>query len=441
MIALGYLAVVALLLANAFFVAAEFSIVTVDRTQLRRQVEQGSRRAKVAEAIIGRLSYSLSGAQIGITICSLALGILAEPVVAKSLESLVGGVVGDRRALGVAVALSLALTTIAQMVVGELVPKSVAVAKPLGISMATAPVFRVFSVLFKPVISFSNMVADALVGLFGVEPTDELSTVRSRRELRRLVETSEESGAITHSNAQLLDRTFRFGEKTAADALTPRVSVRSLALDATTGDLISLSQESGLSRFPVHGEGLDDILGVVHIKDVLGVPPAERDDYPIQGLLRPVLVVPETKELESLMVELQGADGQFALVVDEYGGTAGIITLEDLIEEIVGDIDDEHDYRPGVPTVRRWGGVHLVSGLLHPDEVSDACGFTVPDGDYETLGGFVLQQLDEIPSVGDRFEFDGWSVEVAKMEGRRVDSVKLTAPSPGTIAIESAGDE
>ncbi|HTO01917.1 MAG TPA: hemolysin family protein, partial [Microthrixaceae bacterium] len=224
-------------------------------------------------------------------------------------------------------------------------------------------------------------------------------------------------------------------EKTAADALTPRVSVRSLAIDSSVGDLIEVSKKSGLSRFPVCGEGLDDILGVVHIKDVLAVEPEKRQGYPIEKLIRPVLVVPETKELETLMVELQGADGQFALVVDEYGGTAGIITLEDLIEEIVGEIDDEHDDLPSVPTVRRWGGVHLMSGLLHPDEVADACDFEIPPGDYETLGGFVVQQLGEIPSSGSSFTSDGWLVEVAEMDGRRVATVKLTAPSPGTIAI------
>lgn len=441
MILLGYLAVVALLLANAFFVAAEFSIVTVDRNQLRRRVEAGSRRAKLAESIIQRLSYSLSGAQIGITICSLALGVLAEPVVARSLESLVGLVVGKAQALGVAVALALVLTTIAQMVIGELVPKSVAVARPLRTALTTAPMFRVFSVLFKPVISFSNMIADGLVGLFGVEPTEELPTVRSRRELRRLLETSEESGAITHSNAQLLDRTFRFGEKTAADALTPRVSVRSLAADAVVADLVALSKETGLSRYPVHGEDLDDILGVVHIKDVLGIAPGERQNHPIADLVRPVLVVPETKELENLIVDLQGAHGQFALVVDEYGGTAGIITLEDLIEEIVGDIDDEHDFRPSVPLARRWGGVHLLSGLLHLDEVADACELEIPKGDYETLGGFVVQQLGRIPTKGDSFEFEGWVVEVARMDGRRVDSVKLTAPSPGVLEATSVDSE
>lgn len=428
---LGFVAVIFLVLANALFVAAEFSLVAVDRTQVQARAAQGSRSARIAESILQRLSYNLSGAQLGITICSLGLGVLAEPVVAVALEPLVGTVVSDARALGVSVVLALLLTTIVQMVVGELIPKSIAVARPVPTVLALSVAFRGFNLVFGPVIAVSNSAAERLVRLLGVEPTDELSSVRSRQELRRLVRSSEESGTIRRADAELLDRTFRFGEKTAADALTPRVSVEALTIDSLVGDLIALSFRTGLSRFPVHSGDLDDILGVVHIKDVLGVAAEQRSTYPIASLLRPVLAVPESKDLESLMFELQGAAGQFAVVVDEYGGTAGIITLEDLVEEIVGDIDDEHDPRSGVPTVRRWAGAHLVSGMLHPDEVFEACGFRVPEGGYETLAGFVLDRLGHIPGVGDSLLHDGWAVEVNEMDGRRVATVKLVAPTPG----------
>ena len=428
---LGFVAVISLVMANALFVAAEFALVAVDRRQVQARAADGSRSARVADSILQRLSYNLSGAQLGITLCSLGLGVLAEPVVAVALEPLIGRAVSGSRALGISVVLALLLTTIVQMVVGELIPKSIAVARPVTTALALSVAFRGFNLVFGPVIAVSNAVAERLVRLLGVEPTDELSSVRSRQELRRLVRSSEESGTIRHADAELLDRTFRFGEKTAADALTPRVSVEALGIEALVRDLLDVSFRTGLSRFPVHTGDLDDIVGVVHIKDVLGVPADHRGAHPITELLRPVLAVPESKDLESLMFELQGAAGQFAVVVDEYGGTAGIITLEDLIEEIVGDIDDEHDPRSGVPTVRRWAGAHLVSGMLHPDEVSEACGFRVPEGGYETLAGFVLDRLGHIPAVGDRFTHDGWSVGVNEMDGRRVATVKLVAPTPG----------
>jgi len=434
MTVLGFVAVAALVMANAVFVAVEFALVAVDRQQVQALASQGSRSARIADSIMHRLSYNLSGAQLGITLCSLGLGVLAEPVVAVALEPLIGRAVSDARALTISVVLALLFTTIVQMVIGELVPKSIAVARPVRTVMALAAPFRVFNLVLGPVIAVSNAVAERLVRLLGVEPREELSSVRSRQELRRLVRSSEESGTIRREDAELLDRTFRFGEKTAADALTPRVSVEALPVDGLVGDLINASFRTGLSRFPVHTGDLDDIVGVVHIKDVLGVTADRRAEHPISELLRPVLAVPESKDLESLMFELQGAAGQFAVVVDEYGGTAGIITLEDLIEEIVGDIDDEHDPRSGVPTVRRWAGAHLISGMLHPDEVAEACGFTIPEGGYETIAGFVLDRLGHIPEVDEKFVHDGWSVEVSEMNGRRVATVKLVAPVPGAAS-------
>jgi CBS domain containing-hemolysin-like protein len=242
-------------------------------------------------------------------------------------------------------------------------------------------------------------------------------------------------------DADLLARTFRFGEKTAADALTPRVSVHALPLDALVSDLLELTANTGLSRFPVIEEDLDHVAGVVHIKDVLGVAVEERADFPVRRLLRSVLAIPESKNLESLIVELQGAAGQFALVVDEYGGTAGIITLEDVLEEIVGDIDDEHDPQRSTPSVRRWQGAHMLSGLLHPDEVASACQFEMPSGEFETLGGFVLAELGRIPQVGEQFFCKGWSIGVEEMEGRRVATVKLIAPVPDTLGGTSDGGD
>lgn len=433
MILLGGAAVLVLIALNAFFVAAEFAIVMVDRSRLRSAAEGGDRRARIVESLVERLSYSLSGVQLGITLCSLALGVLAEPVIARLVEPVIGGVFGERVASVIAVVFAISLAAVAQMVIGEIIPKSVAVAKPLETARSTARPFSVFMVVFRPFIAMSSALTTRIVHLFGIESTEVMGSARTRDDLRRMLHSSAESGSIDHEDAVLLARTFAFADKTAADALTPRVSIRALSRTGTVGDMIEASKESGFSRFPIIDGGIDEIVGVVHIKDVLSIPPSRRPDHPLDDLVRPVLAVPESKDLESLMDQLQGADGQFAVVLDEYGGTEGIITVEDLVEEIVGEISDEHDHVDAIPTVRRWGGAHLLSGLLHPDEVADACGLVIPDGDYETLGGFVMQQLGHVPDVGDDFEVDGWQIEVTRMDGHRVDTVKIVAPTPGTL--------
>lgn len=433
LILLGGAAVLALIALNAFFVAAEFAIVTVDRNRLRSAAVEGDRRAGIVESLVERLSYTLSGIQLGITLCSLALGVLAEPVIARFVEPLFGGLLGERTSTVIAVVFAIALATIAQMVLGEIIPKSVAVAKPLETARSTAPPFAVFMVVFRPFVAVSSAVTSWIVRLVGIEPTEVVGSARTRDELRRMLVSSAQSGSIDREDAALLARTFAFADKTAADALTPRVSIRALPRTGTVGEMIELSKESGFSRFPIIADGLDEIVGVVHIKDVLSIPPRERADHPLEDLCRPVLAIPESKDLESLMEQLQGADGQFAVVIDEYGGTEGIITVEDLVEEIVGEISDEYDHVNIVPTVRRWGGAHLLSGLLHPDDVAEACGLVIPEGDYETLGGFVMQRLGHVPHDGDDFEMDGWRLEVVRMDGHRVDTVKIVAPSPGTL--------
>ncbi|MEZ5239515.1 MAG: hemolysin family protein [Microthrixaceae bacterium] len=431
-LATGLVLAVVLVLANAFFVAAEFALVAVDRTRLDLLADKGNRAARVALGLLGRLSFNLSGAQLGITITSLALGLLTEPVFARALEPLVSGVVGDASALAISIVIALAVTTTVQMVLGELVPKSVAVAKPLESTLWLSRAFRTYAVVLRPAIAVCNSTANALLRVAGMEPTEELSNVRSREELRRLVATSREGGTIRVQTADLLDRTFRFGDKTVADALTPRPEVEALEMDGTFGDLLDRSAATGLSRFPVHDGDLDDVRGVVHVKDVLTVPRTSRRSEPLRRIVHPVTMVPESKLLDDMLDEFAtGSGAHLAVVLDEYGATAGIITIEDLVEQIVGDIADEHDLDRGRPRVRRWRGAHLLSGRLHPDEVLEACGFEIPEGDYDTLAGFVLERLGRIPRVGDRFVEDSWAFEITEMENLRVATVRVVAPPPG----------
>ena len=255
--------------------------------------------------------------------------------------------------------------------------------------------------MFGPAIRLLNNAANATVRLLGVEPTEELSNVGTLAELQVLVRTSNEEGTLDDSASALLTRSIRFEGKTAGDVLVPRTAMRALQSDETVADLVALSAETGFSRFLVHGADLDDVDGVVHVRYAHSVPAAERATTPVSTLMQPVLAVPESRALDDILVDLRRAQTHLAVVVDEYGGTAGIVTLEDVLEEIVGEIDDEHDPLPARLTRPRRAGEWVVPGTLHPDEVLDQTGLELPEGEYETVAGFVLDRLGRIPDVGD----------------------------------------
>lgn len=419
----------ALIAANGAFVAHEFALVAVDRSRVKRHAEEGNGRAKETQRQIRRLSFHLSGAQLGITITSLVLGFIAEPVVARILEPLVGSVVGDDRAIGVSVVIALVLATTLQMVMGELVPKSVAIAEPTMAAYALARPMQLYGFLSGFVVRFLNGVANWTVRRMGIEPQEELRSVRSLNELDFLFRSSSEEGMIDEESLTLLTRAVRFSHKTAADALVPRTEVIGLAADGTVADLTSLATGTGFSRFPVYDGDLDQIEGVGHVKDAFTVPFDERGRTPIMSVTVDALVVPETLGLSSLLALLRERATHMAVVVDEYGGTAGIITLEDVLEEVVGEIDDEHDRAvPALTRVQR-PGEWVVGGGQHPDEVFDTCGFEIPEGPFETLAGFVLDTIGRIPEDGDSFEHDGWNVQVVEMDRLRVSTVRLIAPA------------
>jgi CBS domain containing-hemolysin-like protein len=426
--ALGLLAALLLIVATGFFVAVEFSLVAVDRTRVDRDAAAGSRRARATSRALRRLSFHLSGAQLGITVTSLVVGFLAEPTIARALQPALRPLVGHDRAHGVAVAVGLVLATVVSMVVGELVPKSLAVARPRAIAYAVVPPMVVIDRVAGPLISLLNGAATWTVRRFGLEPQEELTSVRSLEELELLVRSSGAEGTLEPEELTLLTRSFRLGSKDAADALVSRRTVDTVAIDDPVTTLVERAVATGHSRFPVVGADLDDVRGVVHVKDVYRVPYAQRAATTVQELMAPAFVVPETRGLEDLLVDLRRVGSHLAVVVDEHGGTAGIITLEDVLEELVGEIDDEHDrLRPRRTLVVRPGEWRL-DGTLHPDEVLDACGFVVPPGPYDTLAGFVLDRLGRIPDVGEAFDHEGWEVEVAARDGLRVATVRLRRP-------------
>jgi CBS domain containing-hemolysin-like protein len=332
-------------------------------------------------------------------------------------------------AVGLSLALALAIATALSMVFGELVPKNLAIAKPLETARGVVSFQAAFSTVFRWLINWMNNSANWLVRRFGVEPVEELASARSPEELGALVRTSAEHGTLDQGTAVLLDRSLRFGDRTAGELMTPRVRVEALRADATVTDLVLKARETGFSRFPVHDGSLDDVRGMVHVKQAFAVPSALRGSTPLSAVTRPVYSVPETLEGDALLDRLRASGLQAALVVDEYGGTAGLVTLEDVVEEIVGDVRDEHD-RGETPPVRSLGkGSWLVSGLLRDDEVAEATGFHMPEGDYETLAGLVLARLGRIPDVGDEIRVDGWRVTVMRMDRHRVAELRVVAAS------------
>ena len=425
----GLVAIGVLLVVNAFFVAAEFSLVAVERARIDAASEAGERPARRVRRLQESLTRHLSGAQFGITLAALLLGFVAEPTVARILS-------GDAHATGASVALAIGMATVLHLVVAEQVPKYVALAIPERTALALAPAITAYGVATRLLVDLLNWTANAIVRFLGVEPKGQIQASRTLDELEDLIETSADDGSIDPDEATLLRRSIRFADKTAADALVPRVAIEALQRDEPATALVQLSLDSGHSRFPVYGVDLDDIVGVVHVKSLYGRPAAERGRVPVADLMHEVLAVPETRELEDVLADMRVRRNQLAVVVDEHGGTAGIITLEDILEEILGEIGDETD-RVEVRTRSEAQGSTVVSGRLNLDEVEEATGFRVPEGPYETLAGFVVARMGYLPEVSDMVVFDGWRIEVVAVDGHRVATLRIVAPgAPGCERVD-----
>ena len=432
---LSLLAIVLLTLGNALFTAAEFSLTTLERSTVDANGRAGRRRDRFVRRAHHNLSFQLSGAQLGISITTLITGYLTEPLVKELPHPALDALgIPNQVADAVITFLTLLLVTSVSMIFGELVPKNLAVARPAQTARAVAGVQLLFSWLMTYPIRLTNGVANWILRKLGVEPAQELRSARSAQELVSLVRNSARSGSLDQATAALLDRSLRFGELTAAELMTPRAKIVALQVDNTVADLVEAAAESGFSRFPIVDGDLDETVGIVHVKQVFAVPSAERHRTLVTAVARPVAKVPSTLDGDALMGQIRANELQTAMVVDEYGGTAGMVTVEDLIEEIVGDVRDEHD--DATPDVIAAGGGWRVSGLLRIDEVAAATGYHAPEGEYETIGGLVLEQLGRIPVGGDEvqlrgYESDGiphassWRATVIRMDGRRIDLLEL----------------
>ncbi|MFD4220231.1 hemolysin family protein [Streptomyces griseus] len=432
------LLLVALLLCVACgaFVAAEFSLTTVERGELERAVERGDRGAASALKAVRGLTFQLSGAQLGITVTNLVIGMLSEPSIAKLIRSPVEAAgLPPAAASTLALVIGTALSTVVLMVVGELVPKNWAISSPLAVAKAVATPQRAFTAVFRPFISHLNNTANRILRRFGLEPTEELASARSPQELVALARHSAKAGALEADTAELFVRTLNLSELTAENVMTPRVQVTALDLHATAEDVANATRATGLSRFPVYRGSLDTVVGVAHIKDVLAIPADRRPRTRVSELLREPLLVPETLTVDKLLDRLSGRLAM-AVVIDEYGGTAGVATLEDIVEEVVGEVRDEHDPHE-TPDLAAAGedadGRTLWSadGAARTDQLR-RIGLRVPDGPYETLAGLIAAELGRIPTVGDGVELAGWRIDVVDAAGRRAARALLHAPLPGS---------
>jgi CBS domain containing-hemolysin-like protein len=428
------------------FVAAEFAFVTVDRGSVERAAEEGDAQARGVRDALLTLSTQLSAAQLGITLTNLLIGFLAEPAIADLIAGpLASAGVTGAAATTVSLIIALALSTGVTMVFGELVPKNLAIALPLETARAVQGFQRGFTRSTALVVRGLNGLANTILRRLGIEPQEELASARSPEELASLVRRSEQQGTLAADTAALLQRSLSFGDRRAVDVMTPRRLAQTVRADAPVASMLQSAARTGRSRFPVLAEESDDVVGVAHIKQAFGVPYERRNEVRVREVMAAPQLVPASLELDALLEALRRGGLQLAVVVDEWGNVVGLVTLEDLIEEIVGDVRDEHD--PRDPPIRReLDGAWLLSGLVRPDEVARVTRVVLPDeDDFETLAGLLTDRLQRIPALGDRVELPARGLEaedldvtltVARMDGLRVDRVRMEA-----ARAEAAGNE
>ncbi|MFJ8493334.1 hemolysin family protein [Streptomyces sp. NPDC094038] len=429
------LVAILLSLACGAFVAAEFSLTTVERGELERAVERGERGAAGALKAVRNLTFQLSGAQLGITVTNLVVGMLAEPSIAKLLAGPLEAVgIGASAASSLALVIGTALSTVFLMVVGELVPKNWAISAPLAVAKRVGNAQRWFSAAFGPFITHLNNTANRLVRRFGVEPAEELASARGPQELAALARHSAKQGALEADTAELFVRTLNLADLTAENVMTPRVQVVALEVRATCEDVANATRATGLSRFPVYEDSLDSVVGTAHIKDIVAMPTEERSRVRVAQVMREPLLVPESLTVDRLLDRL-GGRRTMAVVIDEYGGTAGVATLEDIVEEVVGEVRDEHDPHE-TPDLAPAGAdvtgraLYSADGAARMDQLARV-GLRPPEGPYETLAGLVAAELGRIPETGDGVEVAGWRLDVVDASGRRAARVLLHAPLAG----------
>jgi CBS domain containing-hemolysin-like protein len=442
-----------LTIGTGLFVASEFALVNLDRSDLEARQARGETRLGMTIAALRITSTHLSSAQLGITLTTLLTGYTMEPALSSLLSApLTRAGLPEVAVAPFATTVAIIVATLVSMIIGELVPKNFALALPIHTAKVVIPFQTLFTTVFKPAVVVLNESANRILRAVGIDPKEELSGARTAEELSSLVRRSASAGLLEKDTATLLHRTLQFSGHTASDVMTPRLRVSSIQRTGSAQAVIELARQTGYSRFPVIDESVDDVVGIVHVKQAVAVPRERRADVPVSALSSEALRVPETMKLDGLLGELRGRGYQMAIVVDEYGGTAGVATLEDLVEELVGEVADEHD-RTRAGVVRSLDSVTF-PGMLRPDELLERTGIVVPeDGPYETVAGFVMSELGRLPVVGDTVTLPVGELKVERLDGRRIDRLRFTptpdpdAPAdsnadvPARAAAETAGED
>jgi CBS domain containing-hemolysin-like protein len=417
--------VLLLVLANGFFVAAEFALVAVRRSRIDAMVARGDSGARLVQRTLKDLDRYISATQLGITLASLALGWLGEEAVSALIDRVLvhaGYGVPSAAVHTTAAAITAFLViTFLHIVLGELTPKSIALVKPEGVSKLVARPLYGFAVLMMPFIAVLNGAANAMLRLVRVRPRTERERVHSPDELRLLVMQSRAHGALDETDSAMLAGVFDFHEKRARDVMRPRTEIVAVNVEASESEAWTLMRSERYSRYPVYHESLDDVIGVLVAKDLWLKDPALPFD--LRSLIRKPLYVPDTRPAERVLDDLRRTRAHMAVVLDEYGGTAGIVTLEDLVEQVIGDINDEYDF--AVREAIEANGVLELAGSMSLVDVRSDYRLPIPEGDWTTLGGYTFARLGRVPRIGDRAAFPGGELEVVAMDGRRVAAVRV----------------
>jgi len=431
-LALELLAVAGLILLNALFVAGEYGLVTSRRTRIRELEREGNRRARAVLRITGDPPRFIAAMQLGVTFASLGIGALGEPVLAHAFEPTIATVL--------AVVLAFLLITLLEVVIGELVPKGIALGHPERTALALSAPVRVFFVVFAPLIWLLQRATELVLGLLGQEPPGADHEAHSEAELRMLLSSSAEQGEIEHGEQEMLAKVFDFADKEVSEVMVPRPEVVALPVDTPPEELLQAILDSPYTRYPVYRGSIDDIVGILHVRDLVAAMHGRGiASVRVEELLRPAAMVPETKDLVALLTEFKRTNQHMAIVLDEYGAVEGIVTLEDLLEEIVGEIEDEFD----IPeeTVERVDDTTIrIDGTFSIDDFNARFAAALPDDDYHTVAGFVFGELGRAAEPGDEVPYNGLVFHVDSIEGQRIDRLTVTF-APAAAAADEASDE
>lgn len=440
------LAVIVLVAANAFFVAAEFALVAARRTRIEAMIRRGDRKARTVRTALQDLYRQLSAAQLGITVASILLGYVAEDTVAHLFRSWFAALPTSLDFLargGIASITAVAVISFLHVVVGEQAPKAWAITYPESTSRWIAAPLILFSWITRPITELLNWSSNVVIRMLGIKsPSSEHDRVHSPEELRMLVEQSRQTGGLGAADARLLEGVFEFSEKNAREVMTPRTAIVALPAEASLAEAADRVAAAGRSRYPVTGESLDDVVGIVHAKDILrGL--LAGSEAPVQDIARPAFFVPGTREVEDVLADMKRQKVHLAIVLDEFGGTAGLVTMEDLLEEIVGPIFDEYDQpsttaATGAAAADPDGAVPIFAGNAEIGDVNRLLRLHLDDSDYTTIGGLLFGRLGRLPKVGDRVSLQGATFEILEMDGRRVGRVRVW-PTTATHATEPTG--